>query len=117
MKYNKTSLNSLIKHYRVNRFTPLRLALLSVCLLCLALAILPIGRSTADSTAPFRKWGQRSQDGIWRTIDEKSINVLGERTIQPRAYQTVQLNESALRLLLQKLLWSLPRHHATAKSS
>ena len=102
MKYNITSLNSLIKHYRVNRFTPWRLALLSVCLLSLALAILPIGRSTADSTAPFWKYGQRSKDGIWRTIDEKSINVLGERTIQPRAYQTVRLNESALRLLLQK---------------
>ncbi len=44
----------------------------------------------------------QSSDGVWKFIAESSIIVRGERLIIPQVYQTAQVNEAALRQLLDK---------------
>ncbi len=103
MKDKRSNLKRSSGRAYLNSSTLSRLMLLSVCLLLLGAAIHLIAyRSWESSAAASSKGRKISQDGIWRTSDENTIAVVGQRTIIPRSYQTVRLNKSALTGLLSQ---------------
>jgi hypothetical protein len=85
MRFNLVHLSSVIK----------------ACLIAIFLGLLIF---TGGNPHPVEAQDQApgSEDGIWVGVDERSINLVGERTIIPTKYRTLTLNPNTLVSILEQ---------------
>lgn len=103
MKSNQSEPNRSRKYLFLKSSRFWRLTLVSVCLVVLGVAIHLIASSgLKSSAASYSRGGKISQDGIWRTVDQNLIAVMGQRRTNPRAYETFRMDKTALTPMLSQ---------------